>query len=299
MARLDFGFRERMTDGMGSITFSHLDSLGVALVTGVDARNFLQGQLTADLDLLEPQNVVLAACNSPQGRVQSLAWLIERPDGIALITDHAMLQTTAARLKRYVLRSRVAIDIEKLSVGLAAAHQPNDVSAHQRRDELSFVRLPGLDHSIVLAPTFSITIEDQATTRNFDLEYLRAGLPRIHPETHERFVAQMLNLDLLGGISFTKGCYTGQEIIARTHYRGAIKRRMFRFRADSAAPAPGTRVLESDQHAGDVVDAIAVGSATELLAVVTLQSKDATLRLETGAQLQRLELPYKIEQPQQ
>jgi folate-binding protein YgfZ len=259
----------------------------------------LQGQLTADLDLLEPQKVLLAACNSPQGRVQAVIWLIERVDGIALITHRAMLQHTATRLKRYVLRSRVAIDIETLSVGSAATQEPHDVPAHQGRHELSFVRLPGMDRSIVLAPAASITIEDQRATRDFELEYLRAGLPLIHPETHERFVAQMLNLDLLGGISFTKGCYTGQEIIARTHYRGAIKRRMFRFQAEGAAPPPGTRVLEGDQHAGDVVDSIAVDSSTELLAVVTLQSKDATLRLETGGQLQRLELPYDIDVSQQ
>lgn len=280
--------------GMAQHTLSRLDSLGVALVTGADARTFLQGQLTADLDQLAPDNVLLAACNSPQGRVQSILWLIDREDGVALITHQAMLQTTATRLKRYVLRSRVQIDTDSLATGLTDA-QPSETPTHRRESDVSFVRLPGMARSIAIAPSSSFS---QASSSAFDLDYLRAGLPRVHPETHEQFVAQMLNLDLLGGISFTKGCYTGQEIIARTHYRGAIKRRMFRFQADGPAARPGTRVLNDEQHAGDVVDAIATDAGTELLAVITLQYKDAPLRLETGAALQRLELPYDIETPQ-
>ena len=87
------------------------------------------------------------------------------------------------------------------------------------------------------------------TARESDAEFarewhaadIRAGLPQVYPQTHESFVAQMLNLDLLGGVSFEKGCYTGQEIIARTHFRGTVKRRMLRYAAACPAPAPGTR----------------------------------------------------------
>jgi hypothetical protein len=106
----------------------------------------------------------------------------------------------------------------------------------------------------------------------------------------------MLNLDLLGGISFTKGCYTGQEIIARTHYRGAIKRRMFRYAAACSPPTPGTRILEADQHAGDVVDAIATERGCELLAVMQLGKKDGDIRLEVSgeASLRRMDLPYVV-----
>jgi folate-binding protein YgfZ len=282
-----------MTIRMDSPTFPRLGSLAVVHVTGVDARQFLQGQLTADLDALNPQTLMLAACNSPQGRVQAVLWLIERADGIALITDRSVIEQTVTRLKRYVLRARVKVDMDALSVGLAVSEQSSSTDGHRRENELSFVRLPGISRSLVVAPP-SFFSEDSAQTPSFDLEYLRAGLPRIHPQTHERFVAQMLNIDVLGGISFTKGCYTGQEIIARTHYKGAIKRRMFRFRVDGPSPPPGTRILDGDQHAGDVADAIEVGAAAELLAVVTLQSKDAALRLENGASLQWLELPYEV-----
>jgi folate-binding Fe-S cluster repair protein YgfZ len=100
----------------------------------------------------------------------------------------------------------------------------------------------------------------------------------------------MLNLDLLGGVNFEKGCYTGQEIIARTHFRGAIKRRMFRFEYSGPPPTPGTRVLAGEQHAGDVVDA----AEDELLAVITLAQAEAELKLESGAQLKKLPLPYAL-----
>ncbi len=75
---------------------------------------------------------------------------------------------------------------------------------------------------------------DAAREHRWHLSQVRAGLPQVYPETHEAFVAQMLNIDLLGGISFEKGCYTGQEIIARTHFRGAVKRRMFLFHSAGA-----------------------------------------------------------------
>lgn len=285
-----------MTIRMDRLSFPRLDSLAVLHLTGGDARHFLQGQLTADLDSLNSQSVMLAACNSAQGRVQAVVWLIDRTDGIALITDRAIAERTATRLKRYVLRARVNIDVDSFGVGLAPSEVSADASTHHREQELSFVRLPGLTRSVVVAPTSFLSTEDATATPSFDLDYLRAGLPRIHPETHEQFVAQMLNLDVLGGISFTKGCYTGQEIIARTHYRGAIKRRMFRFAVDGARPVPGARVLDGEQHAGDVVDSVEIGGRAELLAVVTLQSKDAPLRLESGAALQPLELPYVVAQ---
>jgi len=116
------------------------------------------------------------------------------------------------------------------------------------------------------------------------------------PRTHESFVAQMLNLDLIGGISFEKGCYTGQEIIARAHFRGTVKRRMFRFGAVCTPPVPGTRVLAAGAHAGEVVDAVATGTGCELLAVVSLAHKDSALTLDSNpaVTLEQLPLPYPV-----
>jgi folate-binding protein YgfZ len=232
--------------------------LGSLLVSGADARPFLQGQLSADIDALTPAHALLASCNSAQGRVQAVLWLAERADGIALTLPASLTERIAARLRRYVLRSKVKID------ELPAVAELIEPAAYREHDW----RLAGI----------------------------RAGLPQVYPQTYESFVAQMLNLDLLGGIAFEKGCYTGQEIIARTHFRGAIKRRMFRFQCACPPPAPGARVLAGEQHAGDVVDAVATDAGCELLAVISLASQETELELESsrGARLQKLPLPYSL-----
>jgi folate-binding protein YgfZ len=233
-------------------------SLRAVRVSGADTRSFLQGQLSADIDALTPARPLLASCNSAQGRVQAVLWLVERSDDIALLLPASMVERTVTRLQKYVLRSKVRIEALAEEVELPASH------AYRESDW----RLAGI----------------------------RAGLPQVYPETHEAFVAQMLNLDLLGGVSFDKGCYTGQEIIARTHFRGAINRRMFRFASGNPPPVPGTRLLVGDQHAGDVVDAAATNAGSELLAVINLTQQDATLELESnrGATLTKLPLPYSV-----
>jgi tRNA-modifying protein YgfZ len=284
---------------MNSALLTRLDLLGALLISGTDARNFLQGQLTADLDTLTQHNVVLAACNSPQGRVQAVVWMVDRTDGIALLCQRALIGQTAARLRRYVLRSKVTVSTDVLDVGAAGGAVPDlpGGRAHVQTGMHSHVRLPGVENPLVIVPVADLQEVSESASRQFHCNYLRAGLPQIYPQTHEQFVAQMLNLDLLSGISFTKGCYTGQEIIARTHYRGAIKRRMFRYSAVCTPPAPGTRILDGDQHAGDVVDAIATEQGCELLAVMQLAKMDAEVHLEggSGVALERQDLPYVVE----
>jgi folate-binding protein YgfZ len=231
--------------------------LGTLLVSGADTRPFLQGQLSADMDALTAARALLTSCNSAQGRVQAVLWAVEHRDGIALILPASMAERTAVRLRKYVLRSKVRIDELPEAIELPEPH------AYREPD--------------------------------WQLAGIRGGLPQVYPQTHEVFVAQMLNLDLLGGVNFEKGCYTGQEIIARTHFRGAIKRRMFRFECACPPPAPGTRILVGEQHAGDVVDAAATSAGCELLGVINLAQQDAELELESNRErLQKLPLPYSL-----
>jgi tRNA-modifying protein YgfZ len=239
--------------------FDELRALGAIRVGGADARTFLQGQLSTDFALLTAERALLTSCNSAQGRVQAVIWAVETQDGIVLVLPAAMVETIATRLRKYVLRSKVTIE---------------PASAQFDATAIAPGALPAGVHS--------------------QLEGIRAGLPQVYPATHEAFVAQMLNLDLLGGISFEKGCYTGQEIIARTHYRGAIKRRMLHFAAACPPPVPGTRIVSGESHAGDVVDAAATAEGCELLAVVSLAQANDELRLSDGVKLQRLQLPYVI-----
>lgn len=273
------------------VPLTRLTQLGVILVTGPQAREYLQGQVTADLERLEPDQVQLACCNSAQGRVQAVFWMLARHDGIALVLPASMIDGTIVRLRKYVLRSKVKIEAAAhLQVGLIRREGTSPTpQSHRESDGVSYFTLPGLEAALAVG-TFD-TSNDAALERDWKIASVRAGLPQVYPQTHEAFVAQMLNIDLLGGISFEKGCYTGQEIIARAHFRGTVKRRMFLFQTDGALPAPGTRVLAGDQHAGDVVD-----SAGDLvLAVISLAQLKNELRLDGQAgELTRLALPYPV-----
>jgi tRNA-modifying protein YgfZ len=284
---------------------TRLTQLGVIMVTGAQAREYLQGQVTADLERLDADHVQLACCNSAQGRVQAVFWMMERAEGIALVLPASMLEPTVSRLRKYVLRTKAKIEAAShLQVGFAPrAHLPADIALPTPRSHhatasgesggISYFTLPGLD-PVMLVGTFDAS-GDSAREHQWKLAHLRAGLPQVHPETHEAFVAQMLNIDLLGGISFDKGCYTGQEIIARAHFRGAVKRRMFLFRTDGPPSAPGTRVLAGDQHAGEVVDSAPSDDGTVVLAVISLGQLKNQLRVEgTSAALTRLEMPYRV-----
>ncbi len=298
-----------------------LPQFGAMRLSGPDTRTFLQGQLSADVLTLTPETVLLASCNSAQGRVQAVLWVLERGNDIVLITSAELIEGTAARLKKYVLRAKVKFEPETLHVyGLASATSALPATgdecmdargratqgavaegqgegaaawtaplAQTQQPNMNLVSWPG--SRTLLIALRNDTAVDGAFVREWQLADIRCGVPTVHTQTHESFVAQMLNLDLLGGISFEKGCYTGQEIIARTHYRGTVKRRMLRYRFSGATPAPGTRIVAGDEMAGEVVTA----AADELLAVIQLAHLGDVLRVE-GAQapLQPLTLPYPV-----
>ncbi len=288
---------------------SPLEFLAPLDVSGPDARTFLQGQVSSDLQRLEAGICQLASLNSPQGRVEAVLTLVPRPAGVLLLVPATMLETVSARLRKYVLRSKVMLADLRATQALYVA----------TREQLALAGLPCpgqpgicLEHegSVVIRwhepgaglPERFLVVAAQGGRHGEPADAawrraeIRAGLPQVWPATHQAFVAQMLNLDLVGGIAFDKGCYTGQEIIARTQYRGAIKRRMFRFAAACPAPLPGTRIVAGEAHAGDVVEAVDTAAGCELLAVVSLAQKSAALELATSpaVTLERLPLPYPV-----
>lgn len=279
---------------------SRLQRLGSIAVSGADARSFLQGQLSFDLSQLTPQRIEVASCNSSQGRVQAVLWIIERSDAIVLVLPASLVDATIARLRKYVLRAKAKIEsgAEQFAVYDAGEQPfPDAARMHVQHEGMSLIRWPGASpRTLALAPAAASTETDPMREHSWHLDDIRAGLPQVYPQTNELFVAQMLNLDLLEGISFEKGCYTGQEIIARTHFRGSVKRRMFRFRANCAAPAPATRIVADGVHAGDVVDAVATPEGCELLAVIALAHTNAALQLDgvASSSLARMEMGYEV-----
>lgn len=285
-----------------------LHTLSALTLDGADARTFLQGQLSQDLRKLSPQHALLASCNSAQGRVQAVMTLIERDGQIIILLPATLIPRIMPRLRNYLLRAKATLtnDPSLWSIASLTSEQaatlgielPSVAGDIVRADELVLMRWwSAAVRYLLLAPAAAA---DAITTEDGCLQWrqadIAAGLPQVYPETHESFVAQMLNLDVLNGISFDKGCYTGQEIIARTHYRGTIKRRMFRFAANCTPPDPGTRVLQGDKHAGDVVDAVSTPTGCELLAVLSIEQAQAPLCLAgiANSSLNILPLPYAV-----
>lgn len=282
-----------MTD-LSNASLQRLSQWAAISVTGPDAKSYLQGQLSFDLDRLTSSRLELASCSSGQGRVQAVIWLVQRSDAIVLLVPASVVDSLLPRLRKYVLRAKVKLEVSDRFQVFAAEPSLLEASpqTHVEVGARSYVRWPG-DRVLCIAPGESNANSLDASDR-WHAADIAVGLPQVYPQTHETFVAQMLNLDVLGGISFEKGCYTGQEIIARTHFRGAVKRRMFRFAFEGDAPAPGTRIVNGEQHAGDVVDAVASEGRGELLAVIALNQANEALRVSDGSALTPLPLPYQV-----
>jgi folate-binding protein YgfZ len=243
---------------------------GFIEIAGADAESFLQGQLSNDLRQLAPGEVQLSSYNSPKGRMLAVLLVLRRADSFLLELERGVLPPVLKRLQLHVLRSKVKLadvttGIAALGVSGAAAAallESAGLPAPQQAQAagaLAVVRRSGtLPRFSVSGPAAEVAqlwprLAASATPAGsaaWSLLEIEAGVPTIYPQTQDRFVPQMCNLDRLGGISFDKGCYTGQEVVARVHYLGAVKRRMTRVRLPQSPPEPGTKL-----ETGEVVDA--------------------------------------------
>jgi folate-binding protein YgfZ len=288
----------------GGGTWARLPHLGVLRIAGADARPFLQGQLSNDMERLTHDETLLSALNTPQGRVVAILRLASRADGLIGILPAALITPVIDRLKRYVLRSRVMLTDESAQLGVAGLIDAPGAKTHTAAEGVSVHALPGpRDRHLLVAPAGTlerIAPSTDARPQNAErwrLAGIECGEPQIYPQTSDLFVAQMLNLDLVDGLSFTKGCYTGQEIIARTQHRGRIKRRMLRYRVqDSAALTPGDTVVVEHRVARVVEAAAREATESEMLAVVSLDESARAGPQHAAPNLtaERMRLPYPI-----
>ena len=276
---------------------------------GADSARFLNGQMSRALDTLDASRAPLAGWHDPRGRVRALLRVVRRADRWWLVTPADVAAATAKRLAMFVLRAAVKIEVAAdisvaalldaddgwlASHGLPSATPENAVVT---LGALAYVRLgPSLWHLIgpraaidAFAPELPRAPESDA-----QLAEIRLGLPAIGTPVVEHFVAQMLNLDVLDAVSFDKGCYPGQEVIARVHNLGSVKRRMRRYGCEAHAPiAPGTAVSTADgTNVGEVVRAARADRGFELLAVVEHSALNPLA--VGGAPLRGLPLPYAI-----
>ena len=274
-----------------------LESYGVLAARGRDALSFLQGQLSNDLAELVPERSLLAGYHNPQGRVLALLRLFAPVPGEALaILPRELAAPVASRLRTFILRSKVELADESSSwriEGLIEAAAPGTTplappfAAQLPEGPGAVARLGGSlvlrvgahpQRWLLVSPAASVPGEPalEGCARTAPLEWRRLaianGEPEVYAATSGEFVAQMLNLDALGAINFDKGCYTGQEVIARAHYRGRVKRRLQRFRTGEAVRLePGSAGELADGRSFRVVDAASCADgAVEFLAVTAL-----------------------------
>jgi len=294
--------------------------LGVLHVRGADAIAFLQGQVSNDVAQLSSAQALLAGYHNPQGRVIALLRLVQpSPGEVLAVLPRELATPVAARLAKFILRAKVTVTDASPQwavtglVGTAAAPsgpRPADAGTGApdgaaRLGESLAVRLGGEPGRwLLITPTAqpAAPAGDDAARQAWQRLAVAAGEPQVYARTSEEFVAQMLNLDALGAIAFDKGCYTGQEVIARTHYRGRVKRRMQRFvTSGRQSLQPGDSGVLTDGRAFRVVDsALRADGRCEFLAVAPLigGSADAerTTATSPGERLsaEPLPLPYAL-----
>jgi folate-binding protein YgfZ len=239
---------------------ARLSRYGLLSVQGADAREFLHAQLTNDIRNLSPERAALAGWCSAKGRLLATFLVIPAPQGFLLQLARDLAPAVAKRLSMFVLRSKVKIADESDAWVQFGVWNTNDhvarVSWHEGR-----VTIPVDDKRVLrLEPSASASAECKGDEDTWALQEILAGRPLITAATQDQFVPQMVNLEILGGVDFQKGCYPGQEIVARAQYRGQVKRRMVRL------PAPqGERLRPGQQfNGGTVVDS----AGGELLAVM-------------------------------
>jgi folate-binding protein YgfZ len=295
-----------------SARIMRLPALGILRIEGAEARTFLQGQLSNDLRLLTPADSLFASYNSPQGRVIALLRLIERDQVILAILPRDLIGKVSERLRKYVLRARVLLSdasaefsimgLLDLDSSFAARHDLPFAAlagAHHLDGKVSSVRLAGAAprHLLVASATELNTLHRRVSPAPDDEAWraasVAAGDPQVYSETSELFVAQMLNLDLIDALSFSKGCYTGQEIITRTQHLGRIKRRMLPFRLSPGAEVRrGESLSVSAGRSGRVVEvARNTEGGLDVLAVVPVAASEGDGSRDSLPAIRALSLP--------
>lgn len=275
-------------------------------VSGADAVQFLQGQLTQDVAQLTEKRSMPAACCNPQGRVITTMRLVSLGADTGLILLPEMVEPVIALFSKYRMRSDVKFDqsgdewaqfaLEKdadLALLQSTGHLPDANDSVMKDDILSvryassgrFVELFGRKNALE-----SRRLQFDAPLANdaWQGALIRAGVAVISGANSEKFTPHMLNLDRLGAISFDKGCYTGQEVVARTEHLGSSKRRLMRYRCAANSIEVGDGLMDEDRQVGKVVNV----SGEDLLAVTPVAVHDKALQLG-GEVAEPVGLPYR------
>lgn len=319
-AELDFG-PEKTSPGQGFI--SPLTHLGVLAAVGEDAANFLHNQLSNDVLGLDETSARLAGYCSPKGRLLTTMMVWKTEEAIYLAMPRSLLAAVQKRLQMFIMRSKLKLsDVSDSMILLGLALPKNQAS-------VSFPLLPTTPYTAQASDAGKLIALPQAQTLSRYLwtgtlqqamatwtklaaelppapaslwrwSEVLAGTPQITPATQEQFVPQMINFEIIGGVNFRKGCYPGQEIVARSQYLGKFKRRMQLARIDASEVAPGMEVFASNdaqQPCGMIVNA-EHGPDGKLVCLVEikLDARNEAVHLghAQGPLLHFIDLPYAL-----
>jgi len=288
------------------------------LVLGEDAESFLQGQLSNDIRHVSASQGQLAAYCTPKGRVLATLSVWPHDNGYVLRLPAELAAPIRQRLQIHVLRSRVVLEdisADVAMLGLTGAQSvplfrerfgtvPDSPFSVIRSAEIAAMALPGDRIEVAVPCEQAIALWDRLAAagcaptgqEHWDRAAIAAGVATVLTATSDQFIPQMLNLELSGAVAFDKGCYPGQEIVARSQYLGQVKRRLRRFASRQPAQ-PGATLFMPEGSIGGMVVNVAPTPAGEyeLLAVISQEAADGPLQLaQDGSPLRRLPLPYEL-----
>lgn len=273
---------------------SQLPFFGIVRVSGNDRAAFLHGQLSNHIEGLSENQACYATYNSPKGRVIANMLVINRGGDLILVMAADLVEKTIKRLRMFVLRAQVVFEhLETFSAaGLlaenTAAQTPTEPPlAFPILQENEICRIP-LPHGgeMLVGETNRLPPADNAAENAWVRHEITGGYPWISAATSETCVAQMLNQHKLGGIHFKKGCYPGQEVIARAQYRGQVKRGLAVLAADTLQAA-GTGILDNGEDAGIIINTAQTEQGSLCLAVIKYSAATKTLTDTDGSALSR------------
>jgi len=301
-----------------------LEELGLILVNGDDATDFLQNQLSNDISLIDENSFQISSYSTPKGRMLGIFRVVRISNGYLLLTPRSMVPTLLERLHHFILQARVGLAdasdyFARFAIQSANAEHPllaPGPGTTRQNDSVVSLQLEPLGEQrryllLCLSATEAIDLwrqfADQLVVsdyRAWHLTEILSGIPAIYPQTAEEFVVQMANLNPLNGVSFKKGCYPGQEIVARMQYLGKLKRRMYLAQLQTERlPAPGDALVTAGKDSADgsgmVVDSeFDRDGICHCLYIARIAKADAgqlQLLSQPDIRIENVDLPYPLD----
>ena len=318
-------FNARQSGELASANFlCDADDIGLILVNGEDARDFLQNQLSNDIALIDESRFQLSSYSTPKGRMLGVFRVVQISNGYILITTRSMVLPLMERLYHFIVRAKVTLaDASDYFARIAVQTNQAQILEHPllakspgeslQNDSVISLQLEPLDEqqrylllclsgdeAIALWNEFSQHLQI-AGFNSWRLSEIKSGIPAIYPETSEEFVLQMANLNLLQAVSFQKGCYPGQEIVARMQYLGTLKRRMFLAQLETGQlPSPGDDLVTAGKSVADgsgkVVDAVfdqnGLCHCLYIAQIAKAEAGSLQLLAQPDTSIRNIDLPY-------